>query len=87
MGIMSVRFSHRCIAKADARCRPSPPRQSPPVLPYLKLDQSTWPPDDVIRLRYMTFRDLEKQFNTFDDTVRAAVVTQLRRFVVDCTFT
>jgi hypothetical protein len=53
----------------------------------LHIDPESWPFDDRVRLYGMTFLELEREFDTLQSGVRTAIVVQLSRYVVGCTFT
>jgi hypothetical protein len=81
----SIRFNHGRIAN-DQSPRGQGLGQSPNLVPHLRMGHGTWPLDDLARLRRMSFRDLERQFETLAPEVRESVAMQLRRYVVHSSF-
>jgi hypothetical protein len=87
MAIQSIRLDHCQIAVDEFYRTGEQPKKSPKASPYLHIDRDNWSFEDRVRLYGMTFVELEKQFNTLQSAVRTAIVVQLSRYVVGCTFT
>jgi hypothetical protein len=86
MAVASIRLDHCQIAVDEFYRTGRQPKHSPSALAYLS-DHDDWPWDDRHRLRQMSFVELEQQFDTFHANVRTAIVVQLSRYVIGCTFT
>jgi hypothetical protein len=87
MAVASIRLDHCQIAVDEYYRTGQQPKHSPAATAYLSLDTVDWPDDDRTRLKGMSFVDLERQFDSLHARVRTAIVVQLSRYVVGCTFT
>ncbi|RIK77904.1 MAG: hypothetical protein DCC68_16255 [Planctomycetota bacterium] len=87
MAVSSIHLDHCQIAVDEFYRTGEQPKSSPPAAKYLSIDFDSWPREDQDRLKRMSFVDLERQFDTLNARVRTAIVVQLSRYVVGCTFT